>query len=57
VKLVDKRAADKAAHVARDRASRAREDAKVGDDDGVNETDSGDIILSASGAIESEAVE
>ena len=42
MKLVDKRAADKAAHVARDRASRAREDAKVGDDDGVNQTDCGE---------------
>jgi hypothetical protein len=42
VKLVDKRAADKAAHVARDRASRAKEDAKVANDDGVAESDSGE---------------
>jgi hypothetical protein len=42
VKLVDKRAADKAAHVARDRASRAREDAKVADDNGLTGKDPGE---------------
>ena len=42
MKLADKRASDKAAHVARDRASRAREDAKVADDDGVIEANSDD---------------
>jgi hypothetical protein len=43
VKLVNKRSADKAAHVARDRAAAsAREDAKVADDDGLTETDSGE---------------
>jgi hypothetical protein len=41
VKLVDKRAADKAAHVARDRASSERE-ASVTDEDCLTETNSGE---------------
>jgi hypothetical protein len=45
VKLVNKRSADKAAHVARDRAAAsAGEDARVADDGGLTETDSGENL-------------
>jgi hypothetical protein len=42
VKLADKRAADKAAHIARDRESRDREDVGVTDDDVLTETKRGE---------------